>query len=284
MSVPAGLRRRFRPDPASALLLPALLALAVFFLYPAISLIWRSLSEPAPGLEQYRRLLDDGVTLGVMGRTLWVAALVSVVTLLVAYPYAYLMTKVGDRARAVLVALALLPFWLSLMARTFAWVVLLQRGGPVSRLLELLGMHDVTLAGTLPGVVIGMVQVLLPFMVLPLYSTMQSIDRRLVVAAQGMGARPATAFRTVFLPMSVPGVVAGLTLVFVVALGFYVTPVLLGAPQNALAAQIIGIKVEQLRDFPAAGAMAVLMLMATAVVLAAASRMIRIGDLFGRGR
>ncbi|WP_285703168.1 ABC transporter permease [Microtetraspora sp. NBRC 16547] len=275
---------RLRPDPALGLLAPALLALAVFFLYPAISLIWRSFTEPSLGLAQYGDLLGDGVTLGVLARTLWVSALVSVVTLIIAYPYAYLMTTTGPRVRAVLVALALLPFWLSLMARTFAWVVLLQRGGPISWLLEQFGLHDVTLVGTLPGVVIGMVQVLLPFMVLPLYSTMQGIDRRLVTAARSLGAGPATTFRTVVLPLSMPGVVAGLSLVFVVALGFYVTPVLLGSPQNALIAQLIGIKVEQLRDFPAAGAMAVLMLVATAVVLAAATRMVRLGDMFGGAR
>lgn len=257
-----------------ALSWPALLIVAGAFLYPVALLLWRSLSEPRFGLHTYTEILGDSVTWTVMGRTLYMSAIVTAVTLLLGYPYAYVMTLAGPRARTVLLALVLLPFWTSLMARTFAWVVLLQEGGPVSQVLHALRFGTTQLKGTTAGVTIGMAQVLLPFMVLPLYSTMKGIDRSLVSAAQSMGARPATAFRLVYLPLSLPGVMAGVTLVTVLALGFYVTPVLLGSPQQAMISQLIALKVSPLLDFPAAGALSFILLVVALGLLGAMSRVV----------
>jgi putative spermidine/putrescine transport system permease protein len=128
-----------------------------------------------------------------------------------------------------------------------------------------------------------MTQILLPFMVLPLYSTMQGIDRRLLQAAEGLGARPLTAFLRVYVPLSLPGVTAGVTLVFILALGFYVTPALLGSPQNALLSQLVVQQVSQLLNFGGGGAMAAILLVATLVLFALVSRVIRPGRAFGAG-
>jgi putative spermidine/putrescine transport system permease protein len=254
------------------LLLPAVIVVAAFFFYPLALIIWRSFSDPSLGFSNYVELFTNSASLKVLLRTFITALAVSTITLVMAYPYAYMMTRVQPRTRALLLAIALLPFWMSLMARTFSWVVLLGNGGPVSKVFGLFGFNDVVLLGTVWGVLIGTVQVLLPYMVLTLYSTMQSIDMRLVDAARSLGATPRAAFRRIYLPLSLPGVTAGFTLVFVISLGFYITPRILGSPKQSLIAQVIGIKVERLLDFGGAGAMSVLLLVLTLLLMLVVAR------------
>ncbi|WP_380280606.1 ABC transporter permease [Kitasatospora purpeofusca] len=263
------------------LLAPAVLMLLVFFAYPLADIVWRAFTDPEPGFGNFSELLADPTTGRVVGRTLLTSLVVAAATLLLAYPYAYLMTVTGPRARAVLMALVLLPFWTSLMARNFAWIVLLQDGGPLGWLGSLFGRGGQGLLGTAPGVAIGMVQVLLPYMVLPLYSVMSGIDRRLMSAASGLGAGRFTCFRRVYLPLSMPGVISGTTLVFVLALGFYVTPKLLGSPKESMVAQVIGTKVEKLLDFGGAGAFSVILLALTGLLLLLVSRVSRVGSTLG---
>jgi putative spermidine/putrescine transport system permease protein len=259
------------------LALPAVIVLGVFFVVPAIRLAWLSVSTPELGIGNYTGLATDGVVVTVVLRTLGMAAIVTVLCVLCAYPYAYLMTIVGPRWRAVLTALVLLPFWTSLMARTFAWVVLLQDTGVVNALLAAVGLGPTRLLGTTAGVSIAMAQVMLPFMVLPVYAAMRGIDRRLVDAAMGLGARPINAFLRVYLPLSLRGVAAGATLVMVLSLGFYVTPSLVGSPQQSMLAQLISVQVNQLLNFGAAGALAVTLLVVTLVLVAGVQRLTRTG-------
>ncbi len=254
---------------AVLLLLPALVVVLVFFVYPVFALSARSFLEPTPGFGQYVDLVTNETTVTILVRTLVVALLVTVVTLLLAYPYAYLMSLCGPGMRTFLLFLVLLPFWSSLMARTFAWIVLLQPSGPVAGFLGFLGLDGVKLLGSQLGVTIAMTQVLLPFMVLPLFNTMTGIDRRLLSAAHSMGASRFRAFRTVYLPLSVPGVAAGSVLVFILSLGFWVTPRLIGSPQQSLVGQLIETKVGKLLDFPGAGAISVVLLVITVVLLLA---------------
>jgi putative spermidine/putrescine transport system permease protein len=257
------------------LLIPAVAVVATYFLVPLGQTIVRSFTDPQVGVQNYVTLLTDGVTLTVIGRTLGVALLVTVITLVLAYPYAYAMTKAGPTGRAIMLALALLPFWTSLLARNFAWILLLQDGGPLHSFFAVFGL-DVVLYGTLPGVAIAMSQVLLPYMILPLYSSMQSIDRRLLTAGRSLGATPVRAFARVYLPLSLPGVVAGTLLVFVLALGFYVTPALVGSPQQSLVAQLLASRTRELVDFGGAGALGTVVLVLAMVLLLVISR-------FGRG-
>lgn len=251
--------------------------LGVFFVVPALRLAWLSVSTPELGVGNYTGLVTDGVVVTVVLRTLGMAAVVTVLCVLCAYPYAHLMTIVGPRWRAVLTALVLLPFWTSLMARTFAWVVLLQDTGVVNGLLAAVGLGPTRLLGTTAGVSIAMAQVMLPFMVLPVYAAMRGIDRRLVDAAMGLGATPVAAFLRVYLPLSLRGVAAGATLVMVLSLGFYVTPSLVGSPQQSMLAQLIAVQVNQLLDFGAAGALAVTLLVVTLVLVAGVQRLTRTG-------
>jgi putative spermidine/putrescine transport system permease protein len=255
------------------LLLPSLIALAVFFALPLLNVVIDSVTDPDLGLGNYASLFTDGYTLRVLGRTLLVALVVSVVGLLLAYPYAYAMTLVGPTMRAVLVTIVLIPFWTSMLARNFAWMVLMQDEGLIQRMLGPFGLGDVTLLGTTTAVGISMTQVLLPFLVLPMYSAMDQIDRRLLAAGQSLGAPRRRAFRRVYLPLSMPGVVAGLSLVFVLALGFYVTPALLGSTRNAMIAQVINVRTKELLDFGGAGAMGVFLLAVTLLVLGVSRRL-----------
>jgi putative spermidine/putrescine transport system permease protein len=274
---PAVSRLRGAGRPLLLLALPAVVVLGVFFVVPALRLAWLSVSTPELGVGNYTGLASDGVVVTVVLRTLGMAAVVTVLCVLCAYPYAYLMTIVGPRWRAVLTALVLLPFWTSLMARTFAWVVLLQDTGVVNGLLAAVGLGPARLLGTTAGVSIAMAQVMLPFMVLPVYAAMRGIDRRLVDAAMGLGARPINAFLRVYLPLSLRGVAAGATLVMVLSLGFYVTPSLVGSPQQSMLAQLIAVQVNQLLNFGAAGALAVTLLVVTLVLVAGVQRLTRTG-------
>ena len=268
---------RRRPNANWLLLIPALALLAAILLVPLFQSLLRSLQLPVTEgggwtFANYERLFTDGVTVTVLGRTASTALIVTIVAFLLGYPYAYFMTRVGDRARAVLLVIVLIPFWTSVMARNFAWLTILQRGGPVHTVLTWIGLGDVQLVGSQIGVTIAMSQVLLPFMVLPLFSALSGIDRRLLLAARGLGSSPIVAFWKIYWPLSRGGVMAGLILVFTLSLGFYVTPALLGSPQQSLIAQLLAQRTTQLLDFAGAGALGMLVLVITLALVAWANR------------
>lgn len=269
----AGAGRMLRAQRAGArgwllLLIPAGLLLAVCFAYPLASLLGESFSDTEPGLANYQRLWESDVFRTVLGRTFVTAGLVCLVCLALGYPYAYLMTVVSRRWRDVMLVVVLVPFWTSLMVRTFSWLVLLQDNGVVNDGLAAVGIGRLSLIRNTTGVTIGMAQVMLPFAVLPMYAVMQGIDRRLLQAAESCGARPAMAFLRVYVPLSLPGVVAGLSLVFILSLGFFITPQLLGSPSNALVAQLMYTQITQLGNFGYGAAMGFVLLLATLLLLA----------------
>lgn len=249
------------------LLLPAYALLLGVFAYPLLESVWRSFAEPTLSMDNYAWVFANETNLTVIGRTFGNAFLAMLVCLLLAYPYAFLMTIVGPKARTALIVIALIPFWTSLMIRTFAWIVLLQDSGVVNEFLQVFGVGPMQLIRTNTGVMIGLTQVLMPFMILPLYAVMSGIDQRLVVAARSLGARPGVAFWRVFVPLSIPGVAAGGLLVFIQALGFYVTPALLGSPSDAMLSQTIYTQVSSLLNWGRGGALGVVLLIGTVVVL-----------------
>ena len=276
--------RGYAPDRKVALLLPALVLLSLGFLWPVAHILWQSVSEPTLGLQNYRQFFETPAYVTILRRTFTTAVIVTVVCVALAYPYAYLMTLVSTRWRLVLVAIVLVPFWTSLMVRTYAWIVLLQNTGIINDGLVALGLARLPLIRNTLGVTIGMAQILFPFVVLPLYSAMRGIDRRLLQAAQGLGASPSQAFRKVFLPLSMPGVTAGATLAFVLSLGFYVAPSLLGSPQNALLSQLVVQQISRLLDFGMGGAMGAILLVATLLLMLVTSRLAgRISGFTGLG-
>jgi putative spermidine/putrescine transport system permease protein len=249
------------------LLAPSALLLLGLFVLPLGIMLWRAFTEPTTGLENFTWYLGDDVQRTVLLRTFVTAAQVTVVCLLLGFPYAYAMVAAGPKLRAVLALLVLVPFWTSLMVRSFAWVILLQNNGPVPNFLAALGLGEVQLIRSTTGVVIGMSQILLPFMVMPLYAVMSNIDRRLVKASASLGARSVTTFMRIWLPLSMSGIGAGVLMVFISSLGFYVTPALLGSPQNSLISQQIFTQVNTLLQWGRGGAMGAVLLLITLGIL-----------------
>ncbi|TIW31179.1 MAG: ABC transporter permease [Mesorhizobium sp.] len=272
---PAALGRPGRAWRPYALTLPALILLIAVIGYPLLTIVLRSLSEPEWGVQNYAWFFGAPVNLTVLRRTFTISAWVTLVCVVSAYPYAYLMTAVGPRVRLVLVLCVLIPFWVSGVVRTLSWVILLQDSGVINSLLRAAGFSGVKLIRTQTGVVIGMAQVLLPFMILPLYSVMKGIDLRLMRAARSLGASPFRAFFTVYLPLSLPGVYAGAIIVFILALGFYITPALLGGPRSTMLSTLVQTQVLSLLQWGRGGAMGVVLLVATFLMLALAAPVMR---------
>ncbi|KAE8765686.1 ABC transporter permease subunit [Georgenia thermotolerans] len=225
------------------LMIPAALLVGAFFVIPLGRLIVSSLSvDGSVGISNYVGIFgSDNIFAEVLLRTGWIALLVTVATLVLGYPLAYVAVRARNILGLVLVILVMFPFFTSALVRTFAWRALLADNGPINQLILTLGLstEPVRLVYNDIGVVIGMTQVLLPMMVLPIYARMKTIDRSLVLASRTMGASPLTAWRTVFVPQSMTGVVSGATIVFISALGYYVTPLLLQGPSTPLFAQRI---------------------------------------------
>src|SRR5581483_4528712 len=211
------------------LLAPALLFLALFFLYPLLCILLRRVYRAGFTLEAYRQIVRVPVYLRVLGLTFRTAAVVTAACLLLGYPLAYVLVGVRPRLARLLTIVVVLPFFTSIIVRTYAWMVLLGRKGLVNQWLVALGLAPapLPLLYNQAGVVIGMTYVLLPFMVLTLFSVMRSIDPTLVRAAHGLGASRIQAFARVFLPLSWPGIAGGALLVFILALGFFITPALM---------------------------------------------------------
>ncbi|ACY96045.1 MULTISPECIES: ABC transporter permease [Thermomonospora] len=273
---PLRLPQWLRFDGWGALVLPLLLFLILIFVAPLVVMLSRSLTDPSLGLQNYRDLFANSVYLRVLGNTFLIATIVTAVTLALAYPYAYLMTLVGPTWRMIMLGLVLVPFWTSILVRSFALVLFLRDTGAFNATLQSLGVIDepIPLIRTLPGVVFGMVQVALPFAVLPIFATMQNIDRRLLLAAESLGARPSGAFWRIFVPLSAPGVAAGLLLTFIQALGYYITPALLGGPKNMMIGELIVQQVSSVLRFGFAAALATLLLVTTLLLLLVASRFV----------
>jgi putative spermidine/putrescine transport system permease protein len=254
------------------LLVPALALLIVVLGIPLIENLFRSISEPNWTFANYTAIFDNSVTLQILWRTLEAALIVTAVALVLGYPYAYLMTRAGARGRAVLLAVVLIPFWTSALARNFAWIILLGNDGPVEAVIKFFGFPGTVLYGTTAGVMLAMSQVMLPFMVLPLYAAFGGIDRRLLLAARGLGSSPRAAFWKIYWPLSRRGVISGVILVFTLTCGFYVTPALVGSPQDSLVSQLLAQETTELLNFAAAGALGTFVLVVTLALVAWANR------------
>lgn len=260
------------------LLVPVLVFFAAFFFYPLWIMIAKSVTDTPAGASAWSNFawfFEEESNLRIYGRTLLTAARVTVFCILIAYPMAYAMMRAKGTWKLAILGVVLLPFWISTVVRNFAWVVILQDRGVLNYLLDAIGLPALSILGTKTAVTVGMAQVLLPFAVLPIYTAMRRIDTNLIRAALMLGARPAVAFATVFLPLSMTGVFAGALLVFVLSLGFYVTPAMLGSPQDAMIAQIIFRQISELLAWGRSSAMATILLLTTVGILGAGSLVTR---------
>ncbi len=268
----ASLRRTGSAAPLLAL--PLVLFLVVFFVYPVASMLLRSLQPGAWSVAAYLELFEGDVFWPVMRITLEIGLIVTACCLLLAYPLAYWLARLPAASANLLLILVLIPFWTSILVRSYAWMALLERHGVVNNLLlwAHLVPRPVKLLNTRFSVCLAMVHVLLPFMVLPIYASLRALDWRLVRAAQSLGASPWATLRQVVLPLSRPGIGAGVTLVFTLSIGFYITPVLVGASSDVMVSMLINDQVGLLA-WPSASAMAAVLLL---LVLAATALLARL--------
>ncbi|HXA96076.1 MAG TPA: ABC transporter permease [Candidatus Dormibacteraeota bacterium] len=256
------------------------------YLYPLTRLVAWSFFSPGFTLQHYAKLFGEPAYFRAFRNTAEISVGVTLVSLVLGYPLAYLMTAVSPRVRALLVVLVLVPFWTSVLVRTFAWMIILGRRGLINQVLTHWGLIDRPLAliYNMLGVQIGMVHVLLPFMVFPLLSVMTRIDATLVAAARSLGASPRQAFLRIFLPLSLPGVSAGCVLVFLLAVGFYITPALLGGEGQVTFTTLIELVVRDLLDWSFGASLSVFLLTVVGTLFVLFSTLLGLDRLTGQGR
>lgn len=250
------------------LVLPCLLFLAVFFFIPIASFLSRSVLDPSFTLEHFAKAFARPVYMSVLLKTLNLSLITTVVSLALGYPVAFVLAHLQGRMKTVLLVFIVIPFWTNILVRMFAWMALLGSNGVINSNLQALGVIDqpLPLLYNFFSVVIGMTHYMLPFMILPCYATMEAIPKNLTNAAANLGAGPFTAFRRVFLPLSLPGAGAGCLLVFILSLGFYITPALMGGPQDTMFAQLIEIQINKTLDWGFAAALSTILVVITMVL------------------
>ena len=237
-------------------------------------------------LMHYRRMVEQPSYARIFGATFQVSLLTTGLCILLGYPLAYVLSQLPRRVANLCLIAVMLPFWTSLLVRTYAWLVLLQRRGLINTWGIELGWWDqpLPLVHNMAGTLIGMVHIMLPFLVLPVLNSMRSIDQECMKAAANLGASPTRAFWTVFLPLSLPGLFAGSLLVFVICLGFYVTPAVLGGGKIIMVSNQIANDIELFFNWGAASSLGVVLLVSTMVLLWLASRLTRLEQLLGASR
>lgn len=236
-------------------------------------------------LVNYQKMIEYKSYARVYLTTFEVSFLTTLVCILIGYPLAYFLAQLPQRMAGIFMLTVLLPFWTSLLVRTYAWLVLLQKKGLLNEFAIQIGLWEtpVKLVHNMTGTLIGMAHIMLPFLVLPLYGTMRRIEPDLMRAAANLGAKPVQVFWKVFFPMSLPGMVAGSLIVFVLCLGFYVTPAVLGGGRVVMVATQITAILENQFNWGAASALGVVLLIATLIILYLAGRLLKLDNvLFGR--
>ncbi|MDM0021877.1 ABC transporter permease [Variovorax saccharolyticus] len=254
------------------LALPATALVIGAFAVPVTLFLAAAFTEPSLGLQNFRQIFGDSLYAKVLWNTAVISGATTVLALAFGYPLAYTIANSTPRARRFLIFVVLVPFWTSLLVRTFSWMVLLQPKGLINDLLIGIGLvhHPVELIFNRTGLLIGMVQVQLPFIIFPLYAIMSKIDPAFVRAASSLGATPVTAFLRVYLPLSMPGVVTGCLLVFVTSMGYFITPALLGGISDVMIAQLIHEQVTDIGTWGIPAALSLVLLVGTGLMFSMA--------------
>jgi len=259
---------------------PALFLIIIVMVVPVGWLFWLSFigAEGSFSWENYERLWQSKSYARIFKITFEVAFVTTGICMLIGYPLTYMMSQLPRRAANIAMITVLLPFWTSLLVRTYAWLVLLQRKGLINGWLIDAGIIDtpLRLVHNFTGNIIGMSQIMLPFLVLPLYASMKAIDRDYLKAAANLGASPVAAFWRVFFPLSLPGLFAGMLLVFVISLGFFVTPVVLGGGRIIMVAMRVEKSISLYSNWGAASALAVVLLILTLACLVVAAKLLKL--------
>ncbi|POR45044.1 ABC transporter permease, partial [Bosea psychrotolerans] len=263
---------------------PAVIVIVALVVLPVGWLMGQSFYDGGFTLEHYKRIFSEDIYWRSFLLTFRIAFTVTVLTLILGYPVAYAAAHARRPWDMLILSFVILPFWTSVLVRAYAWLVLLQRTGVANQMLERFGLitEPLALVHNELGTVIATVHILLPFMVLPLYSTMQKIPRELMLAGASLGGGPLHSFLRVFLPLSLPGVVAGLTLVFVLTLGFYITPELLGGGRTIMISMVVSRNVELYNQWGAASAIGVVLLVCVLAIFMLVGRIIPLDKMLGQ--
>ncbi len=266
---------------------PAFLAVVVIILIPVGWLFYLSFigNDGQLSLEHYRKMIEYKSYARVFVTTFEVSLLTTLLCILIGYPLAYFLAMLPQRLAGFFMLAVLLPFWTSLLVRTYAWLVMLQKKGILNDFAISAGIWEtpIKLVHNMTGTLIGMAHIMLPFLVLPLYGSMRKIESDMMYAASNLGATPIQAFWKIYFPLSLSGMVAGSLIVFVLCLGFYVTPAVLGGGRVVMVATQITAILENQFNWGAASALGVVLLIVTIIILYSASRLLKLDvALFGK--
>ena len=263
------------------LLLPVLVFLTGWFIAPLTQLLALSFDAKGGRFAAYEELLRSEVFVAVFLNTLKLAVTVTLIAVLLAYPTAFLLSRIQGAWLTIALYCVLVPFWISVLVRTFSWMLLLERNGPVNTLLVSSGLVDKPLKLLFNdfAVHLGMVHVLLPYAVLPIYAAMLKVDPRLLLASDGLGATGVQTFWRIYLPLTARGVAAGAIFVFLLALGFYITPALLGGLHNLTVALLIDNFVNERLVWPLAAAASFILLAIILLILAVTARFVSLQQI-----
>lgn len=273
----SGVRRaRRRPDGALAsrwfvalLLAPLLILLLMMFAYPMWQVLTTSVGDGAYPFEDYLVILRDPIIWASIGRTLLISTLVSICSLLLGYPIAALIAAARGGWQIALLALIVIPMWSSVIARTFAWFGMFRPNGVVNTVLTALGLPPAELIFTPTAVVVGMTNVMLPILVLPVFAALNRYDRSLSLASATLGAGPLRTLLQVKLPVLAPQIITGCAAVFILSMGFFISPALLGGPKSSMISNLIYQQVRDRFDFARADAIAIVLILMTFVIAGA---------------
>ncbi len=269
-----------------AFLAPAIILLVAVLIWPVLDLVGRSFQDPGGPFVLYARLLEVPIYLRVLARTLLFSVATSLVCLVLGYPVAYALARARPLARAIILVCILLPFWTNLLVRTYGWILILNPQGIVNTVLLQLGIISAPLdiVYNFLGALIGMSQIMLPYLILPVYSVMVKLDPQLANAARTLGAGPVRTFVSIYFPLTLPGVMAGLLLVFTISLGFFVIPAILGGSGGLLLAQLIEFNVNTSLNWGMASALSTTLLAATLLLYMIGDRWLNLGAIWGLRR
>ncbi|MFQ1702664.1 ABC transporter permease [Loktanella agnita] len=257
--------------------------LLILYLGPIVNILWLSITEPTPGLGNYEKLLGSDSMLRIIWTTARICLVTTLFSVTIGYVIAYAMMHAHQRQQNAMLALLLISFWISVLVRTFSWLMLLGNNGLLNNSLEAMNI----ISAPIPfmrnelGVLIGMVHYMVPYAVLPLLANMQSLDTRVLQASRNLGASGAQTFRRIYLPLTRPGIVAASLLVFILSLGFYVTPAMLGGGKVLMVAEYISVQLLVTLNWGTAAMLATLMLFGVMALIYIMSRFMKLSTVFG---
>jgi putative spermidine/putrescine transport system permease protein/spermidine/putrescine transport system permease protein len=236
--------------------------------------------------EHYARMVESKSYARIFMTTFKVSIYTTAICILIGYPLAYFLSQLPSRMANLCMLAVLLPFWTSLLVRTYAWLVLLQRKGLINSWAIDIGLWDepLKLVNNLNGTLIGMVHIMVPFLILPVYGSMKAISQDYMKASSNLGATPSQTFWQVFFPLSLPGLFAGTLIVFVLCLGFFVTPAVLGGGKVIMVSMAITTNIELFFNWGAASALGVVLLVITMSILFVSSKLLNLNQILGGGQ